>query len=66
MRIDVLDIIQAIWTFRSSERGQALGEYSLVLAFIALVCVIALTAIGAAVVIPFGDVAAGMGLAGGS
>jgi len=66
MRIDVLDMIQAIWAFRSSERGQALGEYSLVLAFIALVCVIALTAIGAAVVIPFGDVASGMGLAGGS
>jgi Flp pilus assembly pilin Flp len=61
-----LDIIQALWSFRSSERGQALAEYSLVLAFIALVCVVALTAIGAAVVIPFGDVASGMGFGGGS
>ncbi len=61
-----LDIIQAIWSFRSSERGQALAEYSLVLAFIALVCLVALAAIGAAVVIPFGDVAAGMGFGGGS
>ena len=62
--IDVLDIIQAIWKFRGNERGQALGEYSLVLGFIAMVCLIALTAIGTAVVIPFGDLAAGMGFGG--
>ncbi len=62
--IDVFDIIQAIWNFGRRERGQALAEYSLVLGFIAVVCVIALTAIGAAVVIPFGDLAAGMGFGG--
>jgi Flp pilus assembly pilin Flp len=62
---DLLDIIQVLWSFRSSERGQALAEYSLVLGFIAMVCIIALSAIGAAVVIPFGDVVAGMGLGGG-
>lgn len=59
--VDLLDIIQATWSFRGSERGQALGEFSLVLAFIALVCIVALTAIGAAVVIPYGDVAAALG-----
>ena len=64
--IDLLDIIQAIWSFKSSERGQALAEFSLILAFIALVCVIALTAIGLAVVIPFGDMASAMGVGGGS
>ena len=64
--IDLLEILQAIRSFRSSERGQALGEFSLVLAFIALVCVIALTAIGLAVVIPYGDVASAMGFGGGS
>lgn len=32
-----------------SEDGQALAEYTLVLAFIALVCIIALAAIGVAV-----------------
>lgn len=63
-QLDVLDIIQAIWKFRGDERGQALGEYALVLGFIAVVCVIALTAIGAAVVIPFGDLAAGIGIGG--
>ncbi len=62
---DLLDIIQALWSFRGSERGQALGEFSLILGFIAVICVIALTAIGAAVVIPFGDMAAAMGFGGG-
>ncbi len=63
--IDILDIIQAIWSFGRAERGQALAEFSLIVAFIALVCVIALTAIGAAVVIPFGDMSAAMGFGGG-
>lgn len=58
-------ILRAISSFLSSERGQALAEYSLVLGFIAVVCVIALTAIGLAVVIPFGDIASAMGFGGG-
>ena len=62
--MDVLDIIQAIWKIRSNERGQALAEYSLVLGFIAVVCVVALTAIGAAVVIPYGDLIAVIGIGG--
>lgn len=42
------------------ERGQALGEFTLVLALVALVCVAALVAIGAAVVIPFEDFVGGL------
>ena len=52
-------------SFQSPERGQALAEFSLILAFIALVCVVALTAIGTAVVIPFDDMASAMGVDGG-
>ena len=58
-------ILRALWAFRSSERGQALAEFSLILAFIALVCVVALNAIGAAVVIPFDNMASAMGFGGG-
>lgn len=39
------------------EDGQALAEYSLILAFIAIVCVLALTALGVAVSGVFGSVA---------
>ena len=46
---DIIDIIQAIWKFRDDERGQALAEYSLILGFLAMVCIIALTGIGLAV-----------------
>ena len=56
------DILRAISSLLRSQRGQALAEFSLILAFIALVCVIALTAIGLAVVIPFDDMAAAMGI----
>ena len=43
-----------------SEEGQALAEYGLILALIAAVCVITLTAIGLAVTGTLGDVAAAM------
>jgi Flp pilus assembly pilin Flp len=42
------------------EQGQALGEFTLVLALVALVCVAALVAIGAAVVIPFENFLGGL------
>ncbi len=44
-----------------SESGQALGEFSLVLAFIAAVCVVALTAIGVAILAPFENLLGGLG-----
>jgi len=43
-----------------SEEGQALAEYGLILALIAVVCILALTAIGLAVSGTLGDVAAAM------
>jgi Flp pilus assembly pilin Flp len=45
-----------------SECGQALAEYSLVLALIALVVVVALTALGLVIPGPLQEVAAKMGL----
>jgi len=46
----------------NSEGGQALGEFSLVLALIALTVVIALTALGAVIPGPFAHVAAFIGI----
>ncbi len=42
-----------------SEEGQALAEYALVLAFIAIVCVVAVTALGLAISGAFGSIAGG-------
>jgi len=44
-----------------SETGQALGEFSLVLAFIAAVCVAVLAAIGVAILAPFQNLLGGFG-----
>jgi len=40
----------------SEERGQALAEYSLLLTFIAAVCVLAVTALGIAIAGGFGSI----------
>lgn len=42
----------------SEDSGQALGEFSLIIAFIAVVCIAALTALGVAVLIPYSDLLA--------
>lgn len=47
--------------FARDEKGQALAEYSLILAFIAMVCILALTAIGVAVSGTLGDVSGFLG-----
>jgi len=44
-----------------SEAGQALAETSLIIAFIALVCVLALTAVGVAVAGGIADILPGLG-----
>lgn len=41
------------------EDGQALAEYALILAFIAIVCVVAVTALGLAISGSFGSIAGG-------
>jgi Flp pilus assembly pilin Flp len=43
-----------------TERGQALAEFTLVLAFIALVCVAALALIGQAAIEPFENFVSGL------
>ena len=43
-------LLERVWHARDGEAGQALGETALIVAFVALVCVLALTAVGVAVV----------------
>lgn len=42
-----------------SENGQTLAEVSLILAFVAIICIAAVTALGAIISVPFVDVVAG-------
>ena len=44
---------------RGSEPGQALAEYSLILAFIAMVCVLALGLLGLTLAVQIDSIAAG-------
>ena len=44
-----------------SEDGQALGEFALILAFIAIGCLVALTALGGIISAPFEDFMSGIG-----
>ena len=50
-----------IWRAQGWETGQALAETSLIIAFIALVCVLALTAVGVAVAGGIADILPGLG-----
>jgi Flp pilus assembly pilin Flp len=65
-QFDIFDIVQAIWQFSQRERGQALAEYALILGFIAVVCVVALTTIGLAISGSLGSFAGAFGGGGGS
>jgi len=53
--------LQRIWRASRWEAGQALAETSLIVAFIALVCVLALTAVGVAVAGGIADILPGLG-----
>ena len=64
--INLTQYVRRLARSGAAEQGQALGELSLVLAFVALVCIIALTAIGLAVGVPYEQVSAAMGFGGGS
>lgn len=52
-----MEILGMIIKRLNSEDGQALAEYGLILAFIAIACVLTLTALGVAVAGIFGSIA---------
>ena len=57
----ISDFVMGLVARVRSEAGQALAEYGLILALIAVVCLLALTAIGLAISGHLGTVAAALG-----
>lgn len=55
----MMKLISTILKRFAGEQGQALGEFGLLVALVAIVCVAALTALGLAIAGPFGDVTGG-------
>lgn len=55
----MLEYIVKLVLGRGSEPGQALAEYSLILAFIAMVCVLALGLLGLTLAVRIDSIAAG-------
>jgi len=55
----MLEYIVKLVLGRGSEPGQALAEYSLILAFIAIVCVLALGLLGLTLAVQIDSIAAG-------
>jgi len=55
----MLEYIVKLVLGRGSEPGQALAEYSLILAFIAMVCVLALGLLGLTLAVQIDSIAAG-------
>ena len=55
----MLDYFVKLVLGRGSEPGQALAEYSLILAFIAMVCVLALGLLGLTLAVQIDSIAAG-------
>lgn len=53
------EIIARVIRRADCEAGQALAEYSLALAFIAIVCVVAVSALGVAITGSFDDITGG-------
>ena len=62
--MDIVRYLQARLNVKS-ERGAALVEYALLLALIAVVCIVALTALGGDAKSKFADVGASISQAGG-
>jgi Flp pilus assembly pilin Flp len=54
-------LIRFVNRIRTGEQGQALGEFALILAFIAIGCLVALTALGGIISAPFEDFIDGIG-----
>ena len=62
MHMDIINYFQA--RFAKTERGAALVEYALLLALIAVVCIVALTTLGEDASEKFTDVGASIAAAG--
>ena len=62
----ISDVVVAFFVRCKDEQGQALAEYALILGFIAIVAVTALTLVGTAITGKLGSVAAGLGGSGSS
>lgn len=56
----MLEYIVKLVLGRGSEPGQALAEYSLILAFIAMVCVVALGLLGLTLAVQIDSITAGL------
>jgi hypothetical protein len=54
-------LLARTWRAPESDAGQALAETSLIIAFVAVVCVLALTAVGVAVAGGIADILPGLG-----
>ena len=63
MHMDIVRYLQA--RFAKTERGAALVEYALLLALIAVVCIVALTTLGKQASSKFNDVGNSISAAGG-
>ncbi len=56
-------LLQLINRFRRNEDGAALAEYGLLVALIAVVCVVAVTALGTNISVAFSKIASAIGAA---
>jgi Flp pilus assembly pilin Flp len=54
-------LTRIIATLRDREEGQALAEYALIIGFVAMACVLALTSIGQAILTPLENLLSGYG-----
>lgn len=53
------ELIRTLLKRLEGKEGQALGEFTLVIAFVAVVCIVAVTALGLAILVPFDDILEG-------
>ena len=56
-------LLQLVNRFRRNEDGAALAEYGLLVALIAVVCVVAVTALGTNISVAFSKIASAIGAA---
>jgi pilus assembly protein Flp/PilA len=60
MLTKISEFVMRLMARYESEKGQALAEYGLILALVAVVCILAVTAVGVAISGTLGDIAGAM------